>query len=141
MDVGGVFTMMDISSSALAAERKRMNVIANNLANANTTRDADGNINPYRRKRVHFSAGAPEYTGSEKLGVRVDNISDDPSDFRKVFQPGHPDADANGNVLYPNVELPIEMVDMMVASRAYEANITAMDSAKSILRGALQIIA
>lgn len=141
MSVGGVFTQFDISASALAAERARMNVIANNLANANTTHDADGNPKAYRRKRVFFAPGAPEITGSETLGVRVDRIDEDPTDLRRVYQPWHPDADTEGFVNYPNVNVQVEMVDMMLASRAYEANITAMDSAKQIMRGALQIIA
>ncbi len=141
MSVGGIFTTMDISASALHAERARMNVIANNLANANTTHDENGNKIPYRRKRIHFKPGAPEITGSGKLGVQVEKISEDQTEFRKVYQPGHPDADKNGIVLYPNVQVPMEMVDMMTASRAYEANITAMESAKQIIRGSLQIIA
>jgi flagellar basal-body rod protein FlgC len=139
--VGGIFQTMDISSSALAAERARMNVIANNLANANTTHDVDGNKVPYRRKQIFFKAGAPEFTASDNLGVRVDAIEEDQSEFRLVYQPGHPDADESGYVKYPNVQVPLEMVDMMMASRSYEANITAMESAKQIIQGALQIIA
>jgi flagellar basal-body rod protein FlgC len=138
---GGIFTMMDISSSALAAERARMNVIANNMANAQTTHDVDGNPNPYRRKRIYFQPGAEEFTGSQELGVSVREIDEDPSDLKRIYQPGHPDADEEGYVLYPNVSVQVEMMDMMIASRAYEANITAMDSAKQIMRGALQIIA
>lgn len=141
MNVGGVFTMMDISASALHAERARMNVIANNMANANTLYDVDGNYSPYRRKTIHFQPGAEEFTGSSSLGVSVEEIAEDQSDFRSVYQPGHPAADLNGYVYYPNVQVMVEMVDMMVAQRAYEANITAMDSAKMIMRGALQIIA
>ncbi|MHC4870237.1 MAG: flagellar basal body rod protein FlgC [Planctomycetota bacterium] len=141
MSVGGIFTTMDISASALRSERARMNVVANNLANANTTHNADGEKIPYRRKRVHFKPGAPGVTGSDTLGVQVEKITEDPTEFRKVYQPGHPDADASGIVLYPNVHVPLEMVDMMTASRAYEANITAMESAKQIIRGSLQIIA
>lgn len=137
----GIFTQMNVSASALRAERSHMNVIANNLANANTTHDEDGNRIPYRRKRVHFRPGAPGFTGREDLGVRVDKIDDDPSDLRMVYQPWHQDANEDGFVAYPNVNVQVEMVDMMVASRAYEANVTAMESAKQILRGALQIIA
>ncbi len=137
----GMFSMMDVSASALAAERARMNVVANNLANAQTTHDVDGNPNPYRRKRVHFKPGAPEITGSDTLGVHVHEIDEDPSDFRLVYKPGHPDADGQGYVRYPNVDVQVEMVDMMVAARAYEANITSMETAKQIMRGALQIIA
>ena len=143
--LSGVFQIMDISASALHSERARMNVIANNMANANTIhtgkRDEDGRNIPYRRKRIVFRPGNPEVTGSEQLGVRVEKIEDDMSDFREVYQPGHPDADVRGYVRYPNVQASVEMVDMMVAARAYEANITAMDSAKQILRGALSIIA
>ena len=140
--VGGIFTMMDISSSALRAERARMNMHANNLANAQTTHDADGNISPYRKKRMYFKTGNPAMTGSETLGVDVDRIEDDyRTDFVKKYEPGHPDADAEGNVLYPNVQVEIEMVDMMVAARAYEANLAAMDAAKQMFNGALAIIA
>ena len=140
--VGGVCTMLDISASALRAERARMNVHANNLANVHTTRDTDGNLNPYRRKRIFFKAGAPDLTGSEHLGVDVDRIDDDmTSDFIKRYQPGHPDADEEGHVSYPNVQVPMEMVDMMVAARAYQANLAAFDAGKQIMRGALQIIA
>ncbi len=138
---GGVFTGMDISASALAAERARMNVVANNLANVNTTHDYYGNRVPYRRRRIHFAAGAPQVTGHRHLGVRVDRITEDPSNFKQVYQPGHPDANEEGYVLYPNVEVVVEMVDMMMASRAYEANVTSMEASKQILRGALQIIA
>jgi flagellar basal-body rod protein FlgC len=137
----GAFRMMDIGASALAAERARMNVVANNLANAQTTHDADGNPNPYRRKRIHFKPGAPEFTGSKTLGVRVDEIDEDPSELREVYKPGHPDANAQGIVRYPNVRTEVEMVDMMVAQRAYEANVTSMEAAKQVIRGALRIIA
>ncbi len=140
--VGGIFTMMDISASALRAERARMNMHANNLANVDSTRDKDGKLNPYRRKRIFFKTGAPDITGSDRLGVSVDRIEDDfTTDFIKKYQPGHPDADSDGYVSYPNVQVPLEMVDMMMAQRAYQANITAMETAKQIMRGALQIIA
>ena len=143
--IGGIFRSMDISASALHAGRARMNVIANNMANINTTHsgktDGAGKPIPYRRKHVVYQQGAPGITGSSFDGVRVKDIAEDQSEFRKVHQPGHPDADAEGNVLYPNVQVPMEMVDMMVASRAYEANIAAMESAKQVIRGALSIIA
>ncbi len=140
--VGGVFTMMDISASALRAERARMNMHANNLANVHTIIDKDGNYAPYRRKRIFFKAGAPEITGSSQLGVRVDRIEDDfRTDLIPKYQPGHPYADEKGMVYYPNVMVPVEMVDMMMAARAFEANLTAIESAKQIMRGALQIIA
>ncbi len=146
MLVGGIFTMFDISASGLRAERARMNVHANNLANVNTTHDEFGNVNPYRRNRVFFKEGAPEITGSGHLGVSVDRIEKDyDTDFQYRYQPDHPDAITEGKwegyVAYPNVQVPVEMVDMMMASRAYEANLTTMDTAKQMHRGALRIIA
>ena len=146
MLVGGIYTMFDISASGLRAERARMNVHANNLANINTTHDKDGNPNPYTRKFVTFQEGAPEITGSPRLGVRVGAIGEDrDTQYQYRWEPNHPDAIAEGQykgyVKYPNVHVAVEMVDMMMASRAYEANLTTMDTAKQIHRGALRIIA
>ena len=146
MLVGGIFTMFDISASGLRAERARMNVHANNLANINTTHDKDGNANPYTRKHVLFKEGAPEITGSPHLGVRVDAVMEDyDTDYQYRYEPEHPDAIKEGKwegyVKYPNVHVAVEMVDMMMAARAYEANLTTMDTAKSMHRGALRIIA
>lgn len=144
MLVGGVFTMFDISASGLRAERARMNVHANNLANVNTTRGEDGE--PFRRRLALFKEGAPEITGSSRLGVSVDRIDKDyDTDFQYKYEPNHPDAIQEGKwtgyVAYPNIQVPVEMVDMMMASRAYEANLTTMDTAKQIHSGALRIIA
>mgnify|MGYP000072065838 CR=1 FL=1 len=144
--IGGIFTMMDISASALRAERARMNVIANNLANVNTTHDAAGRPRPYRRRRIFFQPGAPEQTGSTKWGVSVAKIDEDTkTDYFYRYEPHHPDAIRNGPragyVAYPNVHPELEMVDMMMAARAFQANLTAMDSAKQMMRGALAIIA
>ena len=142
MLTGGIFTMFDVSASALRAERARMNVHANNLANIDSIKDAEGNYNPYRRKYVLFKEGSPEITGSAKLGVRIDKIEDDyRSDLRLRYEPEHPFADERGYVAYPNVQVAQEMVDMMMAARAYEANLTSMETAKQINRGALRIIA
>ncbi len=146
MLVGGIFTMFDISASGLRAERARMNVHANNLANINTTHDQYGNANPYTRKRVMFREGAKEITGSERLGVSVAEVSEDyDTDYQYRYEPEHPDAIKEGKwtgyVKYPNVHVAVEMVDMMMASRAYEANLTTMDTAKQMHRGALRIIA
>ena len=139
---GGMFFGMDISASALRAERSRMNVHANNLANAFTTHDADGNYAPYRRKKIMFKQGAEPITGSRDFGVSVDAIEDDyDRELIKRYEPGHPDADADGYVSYPNVHVQLEMVDMMVAQRAFEANVTAFEASKQLMRGALQIIA
>jgi flagellar basal-body rod protein FlgC len=146
MLVGGIFSMFDISASALRAERARMNVHANNLANINTTHDKNGLPNPYTRKRVFFKEGAPEITGSPNLGVMVAEVSEDhDTDYQYRYEPEHPDAIQEGKwqgyVKYPNVHVAVEMVDMMMASRAYEANLTSMDTAKRIHSGALRIIA
>ena len=144
MLVGGIFSMFDISASGLRAERARMNVHANNLANINTTRGEDGEA--YRRRRVFFAEGAPDITGSRHLGVAVDRVEKDyDTDFIYKYEPTHPDAIQEGKwkdyVAYPNVQAPVEMVDMMMASRAYEANLTTMDTAKQLHSGALRIIA
>ncbi|MDR0361674.1 MAG: flagellar basal body rod protein FlgC [Planctomycetota bacterium] len=146
MLVGGIFTMFDVSASALRAERARMNVHANNLANINTTRDENGNPNPYTRKRVFFQEGAPEITGSPRLGVRVAKVEEDyETQYQMKYEPTHPDAIQEGEwagyVKLPNVHVAVEMVDMMMASRAYEANLTTMDTAKQMHQGALRIIA
>ena len=142
MKAGGIFTAFDVSASALRAERARMNVHANNLANINTTRDKDGNLEPYRRQFVRFREGAPEITGSERWGVSVAAVeSDYETDFILRYDPGHPDANEQGYVAYPNVQVAVEMVDMMMSQRAYEANLTAIETAKQMHRGALQIIA
>ena len=141
-EIGGIFTSFDIASSALRAERARMTMHANNLANANTTRDRYGDNNPYRAQRIHFKVGAPTMTGSDYLGVDVERVETDyDTDLTKRYMPGHPDADKDGYVLFPNVSVPLEMVDMMVAQRAFEANLAAFESAKSTFNGALRIIA
>ena len=146
MLVGGIFTMFDISASGLRAERARMNVHANNLANINTTHDENGNVSPYRRQRVFFKEGAPEITGSKQWGVEVDRIEKDfDTDLQYRYEPEHPDAIQEGKwtgyVAYPNIHVAVEMVDMMMASRAFEANLTSMDTAKKMHSGALRIIA
>lgn len=141
-EIGGIFTAFDISASALRAERARMNMHANNVANANTIHDRDGQNNPYRRQQIFFKPGSPTMTGSEVLGVDVEKVETDyDTELQKRYMPGHPDADAQGYVKYPNVSVPLEMVDMMVAQRAFEANLAAFESAKTIFNGALRIIA
>lgn len=136
---------LDVSASALEAERVRMNVIAHNLANANTTRAtrrADGSFEPYRRRLVTFAA-RPMERGRDRLhvGVRATSIIEDLGPFRMEWDPSHPDADADGNVFLPNVDPIVEQVDMLEASRAYEANITAMEVTKSLMAQTGRIIA
>jgi flagellar basal-body rod protein FlgC len=129
--------ILDISASALSAERTRINTIAQNLANANTTRDAWGRPVPYRRKEVLFAAGR---TTRGDPGVRVLNVREDGRPFRSEWAPDHPDA-VNGYVRHPNVNVIEEMVDMIMASRAYEANVTAMELTKGMAAAALRILA
>jgi len=120
---------MRISASGLVAERFRMDVISSNIANANSMKI--GNQLPYRRRDVALSGDAN--------GVRIVGIVQDQRDFRVVNDPGNPNADGEGNVTYTNVEPIHEMVNMLGASRAYEANIAAFNSAKGMIRSALQI--
>jgi len=145
----GMFDSMHVSASGLAAERLRMDVIAQNLANANSTRGADGQ--PYRRHEVVFrSTGVGTTEGAGRVsdratdqpldGVEPVAIVEDPSALRSVYDPEHPDADENGYVHYPNVNPVTEMVDMMTATRAYEANVTAMNAAKNMALKALDIL-
>lgn len=137
---------MDISGSALTAQRLRMDVVAENVANINTTRAANGE--PYRRRYVIFQQkdGASfsdtlnrSLAGSAGSGVRVTDIAEDPSEFKLDYNPTHPDADEFGYVRMPNVELAREMADMMSATRSYEANITVLNSTKSMAMNALEI--
>jgi flagellar basal-body rod protein FlgC len=134
-----MFGSLDISTSALVAQRTRLDVIAANLANRYTTHDAKGNYAPYRRRIAVFAPGDPE-SGSSS-GVHVSEIRLDKSDFRKVLEPGNPDADKNGFVNYPNIDPSIEMISALEASRAYEANITAAEATKSMMNSALRLLA
>ncbi len=137
---------MDISASALTAQRVRMDVIAENLANINTTRTAQGE--PYRRRYVVMQqredqtfAGMLERAKAKSngSGVRVTEIREDESPFKLDYDPDHPDANEEGYVQMPNVDLVVEMVDMMAATRSYEANITATNAIKSMALKALEI--
>jgi len=134
-----LFSALDISASGLYAERTRMNVIANNLANANSTRTPEGG--PFRRQLVVLrGAEAADPNNLQGLGVTVTGVVDAAPPFPLVYDPGHPDANADGYVAMPNVNVVEEMVDMITALRAYEANITAIDANKSIVRRSLDII-
>ncbi|RKN86526.1 flagellar basal body rod protein FlgC [Paenibacillus ginsengarvi] len=140
----------DISSSALTAQRFRMDVISSNIANADTTRGklVDGKWVPYQRKVVTMEAKEPspfsallsqsmrDKTGE---GVRVTRVFEDEAPFKQVYNPTHPDADERGYVEMPNVDLLKEMVDLMAASRSYEANVTALNASKAMISKALEI--
>lgn len=138
---------INVSASGLTAEKLRMDVISRNIANVNTTRTADGT--PYRRQVVVFREAEKQMPFSEYLsdasrkligsGVKVVGIKEDKTPFKSVYDPGHPDADEQGYVKMPNVDVMTEMVNMISASRAYEANITAINSTKSMAMKALEI--
>ncbi len=136
----GLFGIFGITGSGMAAERTRMDVIASNLANANTTRSADGQ--PYKRKEVVLQAtpGTGASFADQLAGVTVAGIVDDPSPGRKVYDPGHPDADANGYVTLPNVNPVTEMVDLITASRGYEADVQALQAAKTLFSSTIDIL-
>lgn len=166
----GIFSAFEISASGLAAQRLRMNVVANNIANASTTRTPEGG--PYKRQVVTFQAAlngpgilVPVHGGAaapqlpmtihgegrrspevmqERMqvlpaGVEVGQVASDPSEPQMVYDPTHPDADAKGYVQMPNVNPVVEMMEMMGASRAYEANISAMSVSKDMANKTLEI--
>jgi flagellar basal-body rod protein FlgC len=134
-----MFDMLDVGASALTAQRIRMDTIAGNIANINTLRDAKGKPNPYRRRFVVFAPGLAD--DPSKPGVHVSAVKMDPSPLPQRYDPGNPDADKLGYVHYPNVDLAIEMVNSLEASRAYEANVTMMDTAKSMFNSSLRLLA
>lgn len=128
------------SASALNAEKIRMDIIAQNIANANTTRDVDGN--PYRRKLVMFEAMVDKSMNAEGkpiTGVKVKGMMDDPTEFPAVYDPNHPHAGADGYVRLPNVKVHREMVDLIASSRAYEANLSVIKTSRQMARQALSI--
>jgi flagellar basal-body rod protein FlgC len=145
-----LFGGLEISASGLTAERLRMDVSAENLANAQTTRGTDGQ--PYRRKEVvlqeaagsfgaSLSAAMGSQSGSQGGGVQVAGVvQDTASPLKRVYDPGHPDADAQGYVSMPNVDTVTEMVDLISAQRAYEANVTAMQAAKQMFSRTLELL-
>ena len=151
----GYMDTLAISASGMTAERLRMDVVANNLANVNTTRTPDGG--PFRRQQVTFTPAGTSFgetlaglssadsdsgadgTSDHAGGVQVSGIVPDSRPFKRVYEPGHPDADKQGYVSLPNVDTVTEMVDMMSATRAYEANVSAVGAVKSMAMKALEI--
>lgn len=139
-----------ISASALTAQRLRMDVISSNIANAETTRASvvNGVAVPYKRKMVVLEPNKSSFStmlqnqmqgGGTGDGVRVTEIREDQSPLKPVYDPTHPDANAEGYVYMPNVDIAKEMVDMISASRSYEANVTALNSTKAMISKALEI--
>lgn len=144
----GMFDSFNINASGLTAQRYRMDVIAENVANANTTRTEDGT--PYKRKVVTFEEKNGRYESFDTIfgrasdrfkghGVKVSGTYEDKSEGNMVYDPAHPDADENGYVTYPNVNIITEMTNLIDASRSYEANATAFDASKSIAKQGLNL--
>lgn len=164
MKFESMFTSLNISASGLSAQRKKLDAISSNIANVNTTRTESGE--PYRKKvvvmknaeipsfekflhqtRLSLQITNPEHIAFKQIvsnrnttgdGVEAD-IQADKADFRKVYDPQHPDADEEGYVYYPNINIVSEMVEMITASRAYEANLSSIESAKRIAKESLNI--
>lgn len=156
MNFDSLFSSTNISASGLSAERYRMEVVANNIANASSTRSAGGG--PFRRQEVVFAAMLDQSLGNksgtirqashgvrigprlESGGVQVVGTEDDSSSLHRVHNPGHPDADADGFVTLPNVDLPVEMVNLITASRAYEANLRALQTFRQMAEQAIALM-
>lgn len=145
----GLFDAIGSSASGMQAERVRMDVVSENLANAETTKAADGQ--PYRRKEVVFQEAGAQGTsfasilagasaGAPTHGVKVAGIVEDSSPLKRIYDPGHPDADKDGYVTMPNVNTVTEMTDLISSSRSYEANVTAMQTAKTMFSKTLDLL-
>ena len=143
----GIFNAMDVSASGMTAQRTRMDVISQNIANVNTTRDENGDV--YKRQTVVFQENANvsfDTKLSNKLspykakGVKIRAIVEDNSEGIMSYEPNHPDADENGYVTYPNVNTVTEMTNLIDASRSYEANATAFNAAKAMAAKGLELI-
>jgi flagellar basal-body rod protein FlgC len=144
MSMSKILSGMEISASGLTGERLRMEVAANNIANIHSTSTPDGG--PYQRQRVTFSAAMSQFTNpsansvSQLHGVKVLGITPDTTPGPTVYDPGHPDADKTGHVAMPNVNLSHEMVDLVTASRAYEANLKSLETFRQMAEQALSLL-
>jgi flagellar basal-body rod protein FlgC len=142
-----LFSALDINATGLTAQRRRIEVISSNLANANTTRTAEGT--PYRRRDLVFEATpvAADFSAtldsaldsSRERGVEVAGIYEDDTPFTRRYEPAHPDADAEGFVQYPNISPVEEMVNLLSATRSFEANVQSMNAIKELARRSLEI--
>jgi flagellar basal-body rod protein FlgC len=132
-----MFGSLNTSTSGMVAQRTRMEVISSNLANQNSIYNAEGEYEPFRRRVAIMAEGGP----NGGTGAHIEEIQLDQSDFRRRYKPGHPEANENGYVKYPNINSTMERVNAMEASRAYEANITAAQATKSMLQTSLRLLA
>jgi flagellar basal-body rod protein FlgC len=133
-----LFSVLSISASGMAAQRTRAEVVAENLANADTTRTPDGG--PYRRRDVIFESVLAEEMNGSATGVAVSGIRVDESDTERRYSPGHPDADKDGYVAVPKINPAEEMIDLMGASRGYQANVAAFSAAKDMIHRSIDLL-
>lgn len=140
-----IFDGMKINASGMTLERFKLDTISTNIANVNTTRVENGE-GPYIKQQVEFeeslrtqTSGFTGETTTNSAGVRITGVEADEENIKMVFEPEHPDADENGYVAYPNVNMADEMVEMMTAMRTYDANVTAINNNKDMLKRALEI--
>jgi len=132
-----MFGSLDTSTSAMVAQRTRMEVISANVANKNSIYNAEGEYEPYRRQIPILAEGGPD----GGAGAHIEQIKLDQSEFRKQYKPGHPEANENGYVNYPNVNSVMSRVNAMEANRAYQANVSAAQATKSMLQSSMRLLA
>lgn len=135
-----MFGALDVSTSALVAQRTRLNAISSNLANMYTTRNEAGQVEPYRPRYVMFQTDEAVTTAAGGSGVKVSSVEMSDKPPLRHYLPGHPDADADGYVAYPNIDMTTEFVDALEATRAYEANIGVIEVTKDIAAQTLRIL-
>jgi len=138
-----VYGSLDISTSGMIAQRIRMAAISANIANANTILDANGQLNPFRKRMVFFSPGNPsaQTAAGRRLGVHVASIEADESAVKPRYMPSSPYADENGYVPYPDISAELEQINAMQAARSYEANVVAAETTKQMMAQALRLLA
>lgn len=138
-----MYGALNISTSGMIAQRTRMAVISANIANANTILDSSGNLNPYKKRIVHFAPGDPSAAdpGGRNLGVHVSEIARDENAVRWKYEPGSKYANEDGYVPYPDISPQLEQINAMTAARAYEANVVAAETTKTMMAQALRLIA
>jgi len=138
-----MYGTLDISTSGMIAQRTRMAAIAANIANSETVLDAQGNVNPFRKRMVFFSPGDPgAATGQgQSMGVHVSSIEADQDAVRPRYMPGSPYADSEGYVPYPDISPAVEQINAMKAARSYEANVVAAETTKQMMAQALRLLA